>query len=83
MEQIVCVCAHTYSVTQSCPPFCDPKDCSPPGSSVHGIFHARILEQVATFLEGRKAEYYSASLMIHKMYSVFQAYTNSGEIACI
>ena len=27
--------------------FCDPMDCSPPGSSVHGIFQARILEWVA------------------------------------
>ena len=27
---------------------CDPMDCSPPGSSVHGIFQARILEWVAT-----------------------------------
>ena len=25
-------------VTQSCPPLCNPMDCSPPGSSVHGIF---------------------------------------------
>ena len=36
------------SVTQSCPPLCDPMDCSPPGSSVHGILQARILEWVAT-----------------------------------
>ena len=28
---------------QLCPTLCDPKDCSPPGSSVHGIFQARIL----------------------------------------
>ena len=27
--------------------FCDPMDCSQPGSSVHGIFQARILERVA------------------------------------
>ena len=26
---------------------CNPMDCSPPGSSVHGILHARILEWVA------------------------------------
>ena len=32
---------------QSCPTFCDPMDCSPPGSSVHGILKARILEWVA------------------------------------
>ena len=30
-----------------CPPLCDPTDCGPPGSSVHGIFQARILEWVA------------------------------------
>ena len=29
---------------QSCPTLCDPMDCSPPGSSVHGIFQARTLE---------------------------------------
>ena len=29
---------------QSCPTLCAPKDCSPPGSSVHGILQARILE---------------------------------------
>ena len=31
-------------VTQSCPTLSDPTDCSPPGSSVHGIFQARVLE---------------------------------------
>ena len=31
-------------VTQSCPTLCDPMDCSPPGSSVHGILQARVLE---------------------------------------
>ena len=35
-----------YSVAQSCPIFCDPMDCSLPGSSVHGIFQARLLEWV-------------------------------------
>ena len=34
-------------VAQSCPTPCDPMDCSPPGSSVHGISQARILEWVA------------------------------------
>ena len=42
---------HSCSVTQSCLlTLCDPMDfwlCSPPGSSVHGIFQARILEWVA------------------------------------
>ena len=34
-------------VAQSCPSLCDPLDYSPPVSSVHGIFQARILEWVA------------------------------------
>ena len=34
-------------VAQSCLTLCDPMDCSPPGSSVHGIFQARVLEWVA------------------------------------
>ena len=33
-----------YSVTQSCPTLSDPMDCSPPGSSVHGILQARVLQ---------------------------------------
>ena len=36
----LCVC----SVYQSCPTLCKPMDCSPEGSSFHGIFQARILE---------------------------------------
>ena len=31
-------------VAQSCPTLLDPMDCSPPGSSIHGIFQARVLE---------------------------------------
>ena len=31
-------------VAQSCLTLCDPMDCSPPGSSIHGIFQARVLE---------------------------------------
>ena len=35
------------SVAQLCPTLCDPMDCSPPGSSVHGILQAEILDLVA------------------------------------
>ena len=31
-------------VAESCPTLCDPMDCGLPGSSVHGIFQARVLE---------------------------------------
>ena len=40
----MCVCVGS---SQSCLTLCDPKDCSLPGSSVHGILQARILEWVA------------------------------------
>ena len=40
----VLVCAKSL---QSCPTLREPMDCSPPGSSVHGILQARILERVA------------------------------------
>ena len=40
------VCVHANSL-QSCPTLCDPMACSPPGSSVHGIFQERILERAA------------------------------------
>ena len=36
-----------YVVTQSCPTLCDLMECGPPGSSVHRILQARILEWVA------------------------------------
>ena len=32
---------------QLCPTLCDPMDCRPPGSSIHGILQARILKWVA------------------------------------
>ena len=40
-NQHTCVCA------QSCPTLCNPMDCNPPSSSVHGISQARTLEWVA------------------------------------
>ena len=44
-------------VCQSCLTLCDPTDCSPPGSSVHGILQARILEWVA--ISFSRQEYWS------------------------
>ena len=38
------VCAVLWLVAQSCPTLRDPVDCTPPGSSIHGILQARILE---------------------------------------
>ena len=43
---LLCCCIGC-SVAQPCPTLCDPVDCSPPGSSVHGISQGRILGRVA------------------------------------
>ena len=37
----------TLSIAQSCPTLSDPMNCSPPGSSIPGIFQARVLERGA------------------------------------
>ena len=47
---INCVSPYVHNeseVAQSCPTLCDPIDCSLPGSSVHGIFQAIVLEWIA------------------------------------
>ena len=44
---LMCYAAAAAKSLQSCPTLCDPMDCSPPGSSVHGILQARTLEWVA------------------------------------
>ena len=48
-------------VAQSCPPLCDPVDCSQPWNSVHGVLQARRLEWVAT----------SFSKCVYKMKSIY------------
>ena len=44
-------------VAQSCPTLSDPMDCSPPGSSVHGIFQARVLEWGAIAFSAKGLQY--------------------------
>ena len=43
-ESYTTAAAATATSLQSCPTLCDPIDGSPPGSSVHGIFQASVLE---------------------------------------
>ena len=45
----------TGLVAQSCPTLCDPVACSPPGSSVHGILQARILERAVNLFSRRSS----------------------------
>ena len=54
MDKCVYMCIHTWThmhtgvlVTHPCLIVCDPMECSLPGSSVHGILQARILDRVA------------------------------------
>ena len=47
---------HVCSVARLCPTLCDPKDSSRPGSSVHGIFQARILEWIAISFSRRSSQ---------------------------
>ena len=45
-------------VAQSYPTLSDPLDCSLPGSSVHGIFQARVLEWAAIAFSGKVIQLY-------------------------
>ena len=47
LTQIIFLLCVPAKSLQLCPTLCDPMNCSPPGSSVHGILQARILEWVA------------------------------------
>ena len=52
----VCVCMCVRVCAQSCLNLCNPMNCSLPGSSVHGIFQARILEWVAISYSSRSSQ---------------------------
>ena len=65
-------------VTQSCPTLRDPMDCSLPGSSVHGIFQARVLEWGAIAFSNQVQKdvlICSSKLMYHIWYGTFNWYS--------
>ena len=57
-------------VAQSCPTLSDPMDCSPPGSSVHGIFQARVLEWGAIVFPAFTLLTHFQSLLILSFYTI-------------
>jgi len=62
-------------VTQLCPTISDPMDCSLPGSSIHGIFQARVLEGGAiAFSRGIYNEAYFYFFKIVKVYKLQKRY---------
>ena len=73
-------------ITQLCPTLCDPMVCSPPGSYVHGIFQARILEWVAISKKGNTKECssyctfsvisHASKVMLKILQARFQRYMN-------
>ena len=68
-------------VAQSCPTLRDPMDCSLPGSSVHGVFQARVLEWGAIAF----SDEYTSSLLTHccsKLCQLKAAPPESESISC-
>ena len=60
-------------VPQSCPTLCDPMDCSLPGSSIHWIFQARILDWVAISFSRRSSlprDWTQVSLIVGRRFTV-------------
>ena len=55
-------------VAQSCPTLRDPMDCSLPGSSVHGIFQARVMEWGAIAFSRYKGEFSPRSIILDRLY---------------
>ena len=64
-------------VAQSCPTLCDPMDCSLPGSSIHGIFQARVLEWGAIAFSicgclqlafSTQSDFWDSSVLIYVVY---------------
>ena len=55
MDQVELALRTKLLVAQSCQTLCNPIDCSPPGTSVHGILQARILEWGAISVSKRSS----------------------------
>ena len=65
-------------VAQSCPTLRDPMDCSPPGSSVHGILQARVLEWGAIAFSKSTLQQNSFECCHHQLFTIsFQFFLKS------
>ena len=81
--RIPCIRGQCVLVTQLCPILCDPKDCSPPGSSGHGILQARILEWIATPFSGgssRPRDWTRVSCIASKFFTIWA--TREAPVLC-
>ena len=62
-------------VAQSCPTLCDPMDCSLTGSSIHGIFQARVLEWGAIAFSSTHTYMYTKHTIYIYIYTYTHTYT--------
>ena len=61
-------CLHQSQLAGMCPTLCSLMDCSPPGSSVHGILQARLLESVAiSFSRGKPRPRHKSRLLLEEI----------------
>ena len=70
-------------VAQSCLTLCDPVDCSLPGSSVRGIFEARILEWVAIPFSRGSSQPRNQTQISHTAGRLFYCLSYQGPITCL
>ena len=69
-------------VTQSCPTLYNPLDCSLPGSSVHGILQARLLEWVAIPFSNNLPNLGNLDLPLCRQFLQRQLQTTHGHVFC-
>ena len=78
-------CMHACSVTQSCLTLCDPRDCSLPGSSIHEISQARILEWIAISISWGSSwprDWTQVSHLAGRLFTVWAIRESSKEKVC-
>ena len=69
-------------VTQLCPTFSDPMDCSLPGSSVHGILQARVLEWGAIAFSEECSNYHTIPLISHASKGMLKIFQSQASAIC-
>ena len=69
-------------VTQSCPTLSDPMDCSPSGSSIHGIFQARVLEWGGIAFSAHQHDLFP-TFSLTCLYQTFQSFYKFLKLSCV
>ena len=80
LKTFICYCES--EILQSCPTFCEPMDCGLPGSSVHGIFQARVLEWVAVSFSRGSSQFRDQTHLPHCRKTLYRL-NHQGDIYAI